>query len=212
MAPLEARIEGSETRLLCLRPVRPVPRAWHEMPGQAAPRQLRPVRAVLSWPLRVPCHPSVRQRALRGALIWESARAFRSKPRGLRTHRGTISLRSLHSSVFLCASVFQNPLLLPIDIVGASTGSYLRTALTGRASSLRRMTRGCTPGWWNWPYRPKSQGGSEKWAVGSGQWAVATRSSQLATGNSQLATAKPKVACNSPAVITACKASSISLA
>ena len=48
---------------VCLRPVRPVLSAWHEMPGQAAPDSLRPVGAVLSRTLRVPCEPGVRQRA-----------------------------------------------------------------------------------------------------------------------------------------------------
>jgi hypothetical protein len=33
---------------LCFRPVRPVPSAWHEMPGSASPIRRRPARAVLS--------------------------------------------------------------------------------------------------------------------------------------------------------------------
>jgi hypothetical protein len=126
------------------------------------PGSLRPVRAALSRTLRVRCHPSVRQRALRAALIWGSDCALRGEPRSLRTHPRTISLRSLHSSVFLCTSVFQNPLLLHAGLRGASPGPHLRTALTGRASSLRGLTRGFTPGWWSWPYRPKSQGGVVK--------------------------------------------------
>jgi len=46
---------------VCLRPVGPVPPAWHEMPGQNAPRILRPVRAALRSALRVPW-----ERGLRG--------------------------------------------------------------------------------------------------------------------------------------------------
>ena len=44
-----------------LRPVRPVPSGWHEMPGQNAPRTLRPVGAVLSRTLRVRCELGVQR-------------------------------------------------------------------------------------------------------------------------------------------------------
>jgi len=35
----------------------------------------------------------------------------------------------------------------------------LRTALTGRRARAVVLTRHFMPGWWNWPYRPKTQGG-----------------------------------------------------
>jgi hypothetical protein len=55
------------TAPLCLRPVRPAPSAWHEMPCYVVPGSLRPVRAALSRTLRVRCESGVQQRALRGA-------------------------------------------------------------------------------------------------------------------------------------------------
>jgi hypothetical protein len=46
-----------------------------------------------------------------------------------------------------------------------------------------------------------------QWAAGSGQWAVRSEKSEV-----EVRRRRSKVACNSPAVFTACKASSISLA
>ncbi len=94
------------------------------------------------------------------------ARAFRGEPRRLWTHPGTIALRSLHASVLLCASVFQNPSLLHVGVGGSLPGPYLRTALTGRASSLG-ADPGLHPGLVELALQAEIAGGSGQWAVGS---------------------------------------------
>jgi hypothetical protein len=106
--------------------------------------------------LRVRCGAGVWQWALRGGLIW-GARAFRGEPRGLWTHPCTIALCCLHSSVFLCASEFQNRSHLHTGVGGCVAGAVAESCPYRACIFVGGLTRGCTPGWWSWPYRPKSQ-------------------------------------------------------
>ena len=103
----------------------------------------------------------MRQRALRGGRFG-GARAFHGEPRGVWMDPGTIALRSLNASVLLCASEFQNPSLLYVGVGESLSGPYLRTALTGRASSL-----GGGPG-----VAPRAGGTGLKGRNRRGKWAV----------------------------------------
>jgi hypothetical protein len=149
---------------VCLRPLRPVLSAWHEMPGHAAPDSLRPVRAVLSRTQRVRCDAGVRQRALDAP--WHDCVAI--APR-------------LCVPLCLCVSKPIPPRRGRWRVVAGAVSEncpYRACIFVGG------RTRGCTPGWWNWPYRPKSQRavGRGQWAVGGGQWAVRSEKWEVGVG------------------------------
>jgi hypothetical protein len=93
---------------VCLRSVRPVLSAWHEMPGQAARRRFA-LQGQFSAERCVFGVTRVCGSGLCGAVDLAGARAFRVEHRGLWTHPWHDRAALTSSSVFLCASVFQNP-------------------------------------------------------------------------------------------------------
>jgi len=129
---------------LRFRPVRPVPSARGETPGYELGGCLRPVRAALS--------KSQATRCLGAGNLWTRRGTGVAAGDWLRcTGNVTVpSTTSTHPPAPASASA-----CLP----GISR-NLLRTALTGRRARGVVLIWHFMPGWWNWPYRPKTQGSS----------------------------------------------------
>jgi hypothetical protein len=117
------------------RPVRPVPSAWHEMPGHAATEPRRPVRAVLS-----------KNPPFEGCYTWDPA------PRGMVDSSLPGGRRGLRSDV----DTNTNP--------GTSSACNRTVRWNGEGKNwpyrpkgtVGLVSRDFIPGWKNWPYRPES--------------------------------------------------------
>jgi len=129
---------------LRFRPVRPGPSAWGETQGYELVGCLRPVRAALSKSQATRCLGPGNLRARRGSGVavgaWLRCTGNVPVPPTTSTHPPA-------------------PASAPAGHPGISRNP-LRTALTGRRARGVALTWHFMPGWWNWPYRPKTQGGS----------------------------------------------------
>jgi hypothetical protein len=131
---------------VCLRPVRPGPLAWHEMPGWVARENLRPVGAVLRRSLWVWCAPGGGCGFGVACDVWVP---------------GAVSgagFAEVDGPSMRCCSVAGTWAL----VVGVA-GLRLRTALTGRG-----VPAGADPGLHPGLVELALQAG----IAGSGQWAV----------------------------------------